>query len=823
MASLKFITLALVSFCFFTLSCVATDVSYDGTAILINGERRLLISGAIHYPRSTPEMWPELMQKAKEGGLNTIETYVFWNAHEPRRREYNFQGHLDLVRFMKTVHAAGLYAVLRIGPYVCAEWNYGGFPIWLEQLPGVELRTDNAVYKNEMQNFTTLIVETMKQEKLFAPQGGPIILAQIENEYGNIQWAFGDAGKKYVKWCASLAESYNLGIPWIMCQQDDAPAPLISTCNGYYCDNWTPKTPNIPKMWTENWSGWYKNWGASDPHRPAEDVAYAVARFFQRSGTFTNYYMYHGGTNFGRSSGGPYITTTYDYDAPLDEYGNVRQPKWGHLKQLHEAILSMEKQVTYGVRTSFDHGNGVWATKYQYEDTAGCFISNVNMTDATVYFEGNEYHLPGWSVSVLPDCKQVVHNTAKITTQSSLMEKKANKAENQPEAIKWVWKAEQFKDVATGKKVDLTANKLLEQVSTTMDASDYLWYTTSVDIAEGSPLLSQDTKVHVNTTGHGLHAFVNGRFVGTQYRLRDSFEFVFEAPVQHHLKKGKNYISILSATVGLPNYGPRFEKAVAGIVGGPVMLINGNNTIDLSSNKWSYKIGLDGEDKELYSDTAPIDKSWHSEDLPTNRLMVWYKAAFKAPLGTETVVVDLGSMGKGAAWINGHSIGRYWANFSVQTDGCPACDYKGNYAAWKCTTGCGASSQQWYHVPRSFFKTDNNVITLFEEFGGNPAEVSFRTVTVGTACASVPEGKTLELSCTGGRTFSEIQFASYGDASGSCGSFSEVTCASETALSAVQKACLGKTSCAIEVSDAVLGAGTCSKDVSKNLVVQAAC
>ncbi|KAG9445408.1 hypothetical protein H6P81_016748 [Aristolochia fimbriata] len=817
---MMYLTLALVLFSCSILSSVATDVSYDGTAILINGERRLLISGAIHYPRSTPEMWPELMQKAKEGGLNTIETYVFWNVHEPRYRDYNFEGRLNLVRFMKTVHDAGLHAVLRIGPYVCAEWNYGGFPIWLEQLPGVELRTDNEVYKNEMQNFTTLIVDMMKQENLFAPQGGPIILAQIENEYGNIQWAYGDAAQKYVQWCANLAESYSLGIPWIMCQQDDAPDPLISTCNGYYCDNWEPKKPNIPKMWTENWSGWYKNWGASDPHRPAEDLAFAVARFFQRSGTFTNYYMYHGGTNFGRTSGGPYIVTSYDYDAPLDEYGNVKQPKWGHLKQLHETLYSIEKQLTYGVSTSTDHGNDVWSTKYLYKDTAACFLSNVNLTDATVQFEGNEYHLPGWSVSVLPDCKNVAYNTAKVSTQTSVMVKKPNQAEKQPEAINWVWRAEHFKDVATGKKSDLTANKLLEQVSTTLDASDYLWYTTSVDIPAGSPYLSKDTILHVNTTGHGLHAFVNGKLIGTQYRLRDSFEFVFEAPLQY-LKKGVNHISILSATVGLPNYGPRFEKAVAGLVGGPVKLISGQNTQDLSTNQWTYKIGLDGEEKQLYSEDA--HHSWHSTDMPTNRFMVWYKGAFKAPLGTETVVVDLGSMGKGAAWINGNSIGRYWANFSTKADGCPACDYKGAYQAWRCTTGCGTSSQRWYHVPRSFLKSSNNVITLFEEFGGNPSQVSFETVTVGTACATVAEGKTLELSCTGGRLISEIQFASYGDAAGSCGSFSEVTCGSETALSAVQEACVGKTSCKIQVSDEVLGAGSCVRGVAKNLVVQAAC
>lgn len=88
-------------------------------------------------------MWPDLINKAKDGGLDAIETYVFWNAHEPSRRQYDFSGNLDLVRFIKTIQSAGLYSVLRIGPYVCAEWNYGGFPVWLHNMPNMKFRTIN--------------------------------------------------------------------------------------------------------------------------------------------------------------------------------------------------------------------------------------------------------------------------------------------------------------------------------------------------------------------------------------------------------------------------------------------------------------------------------------------------------------------------------------------------------------------------------------------------------------------------------------------------------------------------------------------------------
>ncbi|KAI3845885.1 hypothetical protein MKW92_011298, partial [Papaver armeniacum] len=133
----------------FLLSCIITEasVTYDSKAIIINGQRRILLSGSIHYPRSTPEMWPDLIQKAKDGGLDAIQTYVFWNGHEPSPGKYYFEGRYDLVKFIKLAHQAGLYVHLRIGPYVCAEWNFGGFPVWLKYVPGMHFRTDNGPFK----------------------------------------------------------------------------------------------------------------------------------------------------------------------------------------------------------------------------------------------------------------------------------------------------------------------------------------------------------------------------------------------------------------------------------------------------------------------------------------------------------------------------------------------------------------------------------------------------------------------------------------------------------------------------------------------------
>ncbi|KAG9142628.1 hypothetical protein Leryth_020648 [Lithospermum erythrorhizon] len=206
---------------------VQCHVTYDKKAIIINGQRRILFSGSIHYPRSTPEMWEDLIYKAKAGGLDVVETYVFWNIHEPSPGQYNFEGRNDLVRFVKTIQKAGLYAHIRIGPYVCAEWNFGGFPVWLKFIPGISFRTDNEPFKKAMKGFTEKIVNLMKSECLFKSQGGPIILSQIENEYGNQVKEGGQPAYNYMTWAAKMAVETDTGVPWVMCKEDDAPDPMV--------------------------------------------------------------------------------------------------------------------------------------------------------------------------------------------------------------------------------------------------------------------------------------------------------------------------------------------------------------------------------------------------------------------------------------------------------------------------------------------------------------------------------------------------------------------------------------------------------------------
>ncbi|XP_010689565.2 beta-galactosidase 8 isoform X1 [Beta vulgaris subsp. vulgaris] len=826
-----------------TTSFAVNNVTYDHRALVIDGKRRVLVSGSIHYPRSTPEMWADLIQKSKDGGLDIIETYIFWDLHEPVQGQYDFSGRKDLVKFVKLVGEAGLYVHLRIGPYVCAEWNYGGFPLWLHFVPGIKFRTDNKPFKEEMQRFTAYIVDLMKKNNLYGSQGGPIILSQIENEYGNIDSAYGSAAKSYIKWAANMAVSLDTGVPWVMCQQADAPDPIINTCNGFYCDQFTPNSNQKPKLWTENWSGWFSAFGSPIPYRPVEDLAFAVARFYQRGGTMQNYYMYHGGTNFDHTSGGPFITTTYDYDAPIDEYGIVRQPKWGHLKDVHKAIKLCEAALVATDPVYSSLGPNLEATMYKTDSgLCAAFLANVGtQSDATVKFNGNSYQLPAWSVSILPDCKNVVLNTAKINSMAMLpkfipQSVKYNLDSSGDIASTWSWFRE---PVGISKTKTLVKPGLLEQINTTADKSDYLWYSSSIIIKYGESLLQNgsQTVLHVESLGHGLHAFINGKLIATRFAPTGNHKISVDIPAT--LNPGKNTVDLLSLTVGLANYGAFYELAGAGVTG-PVSLrsSNGGLTLDLSSQPWTYQIGLKGEDLDLSSGSSSL---WDSSSFPKNQPLTWYKTLFDAPDGNDPLALDFTGMGKGEAWVNGQSIGRYWPALSSPDSGCTDyCNYKGPYKSNKCLKKCGKPSQELYHVPRSWVKPSGNVLVVFEEIGGDPTKISFTTKQVGSICSHVSEshpppvdmwntdqtGKksvpTLSLECpSSNQVISSIKFVSFGTPQGSCGSYAHGTCRSLQAQKIVQKACVGARSCNIGVSVATFGDPCIG--VKKSLAVEAIC
>ncbi|KAI4368179.1 hypothetical protein MLD38_016766 [Melastoma candidum] len=834
--------LGLASVCVFLLlqgycteTVLGTTVTYDGTAIVIDGKRRVLQSGSVHYPRTTPDVWPELIRKSKEGGIDVIETYVFWNYHEPEKGKYYFEGRFDLVKFVKTAQEAGVYVHLRIGPYACAEWNYGGFPVWLHFIPGIKFRTSNKPFMDEMARFLGKIVEMMRAEQLFATQGGPIILAQVENEYGNVEFAYGTAGKSYIRWAAQTAVNLNTTVPWVMCAQSDAPDPIINTCNGFYCDQFVPNSPTKPKMWTENYVGWFLSFGYPIPYRPVEDLVFAVARFFELGGTFQNYYMYFGGTNFGRTAGGPLVATSYDYDAPLDEYGFIRQPKWGHLRGLHRAIKLCEEPLVYSKPNHISLGKNLEAHIYN-KSTESCaaFLANYDSAnDANVSFGGNSYFLPAWSVSILPDCRTVIYNTAKVVSQRSIREPLSSRTTSQEfpvEQSSWCWYEEQ---VGIYGNSSFTSPGLLEQINTTKDVSDFLWYAISINMDEKMESgQSKQALLQLQSLGHAAVVFVNKERVGFSYGIHDDPSFSMNVTI--NLKSGNNSLEILSMLIGLQNYGPFFDTYGAGV--NSVVLDGYGN---LSSSTWTYQIGLEGEQLGLDKLTAANSSLWkNSQSVPTNKNLIWYKATFSTPKGVGPLSLNLSSMGKGQAWVNGQSIGRYWPANIAPTEGCNEnCDYRGTHDASTCQRNCGLPTQTLYHVPRSWLNPEENLLVLHEEIGGDPTKISLLTRTGQEICAHVTQQDPppvnslkpksfdtwvpkVQLECEKGWRITSVSFASFGTPKGSCGTFTQGACKADV-LEMVKKECLGQEACFIPVTTDKLG-DPCPREI-KTLAIEALC
>ncbi|KAJ6769763.1 BETA-GALACTOSIDASE [Salix purpurea] len=552
-----------------------------------------------------------------------------------------------------------------------------------------------------------------------------------------------------------------------MCVQEDAPDPVINTCNGFYCDQFTPNSPYKPKMWTENYSGWFLAFGSAVPYRPVEDLAFAVAKFFEHGGTFQNYYMYFGGTNFGRTAGGPLVATSYDYDAPINEYGFIRQPKWGHLRDLHSAIKQCEEYLVSSDPVHQKLGNNLEAhVYYKHSNDCAAFLANYDSgSDANVTFNSNTYFLPAWSVSILADCKNVIFNTAKVVTQRHI-------------------------------------GDALFSRSTTVDGNLVYW---SRLIQQKTPVIFFGTQpvfmwkldkhkeqfLNIESLGHAALVFVNKRFVAFGYGNHDDASFSLTQKIS--LEEGNNTLDVLSMLIGVQNYGPWFDVQGAGIHS--VFLV------DLHESK----------ERSLFRENGPTrwDLKGNTLDWITSSL-IWYKATILAPEGNGPLALNLASMGKGQAWINGQSIGRYWSTYLSPSTGCTDnCDYRGSYNSFKCQKKCGQPAQTLYHIPRTWVHPGDNLLVLHEELGGDPSQVSLLTQTGQDICSIVSEddpppadswkpnlefmsqSPEVRLSCEHGWHIAAINFASFGTPEGKCGTFTPGNCHADM-LTIVKKACIGQ-------------------------------
>jgi beta-galactosidase len=305
---------------------------------LLDGAPFRVLSGALHYFRVHPEQWRDRVRKARQMGLNTIETYIPWNAHEPRRGEFAASGQLDLARFLDVIHEEGMWAIVRPGPYICAEWANGGLPSWLFTDATVGVRRNEAAYMEAVSDYFHHIGPIVAPRQIH--RGGAVILVQIENEYG----AYG-ADADYLRALVDLNRAVGFDVPFTtvdqpepeMLENGSLPGLLRTASFGTRAlerlETLRRHQPTGPLMCSEFWNGWFDYWGSHHHAQSASPTAHELDQLLSQ-GASVNLYMFHGGANFGFSNGandkGIYrpTVTSYSYDAPLDEAGHPTEKYW---------------------------------------------------------------------------------------------------------------------------------------------------------------------------------------------------------------------------------------------------------------------------------------------------------------------------------------------------------------------------------------------------------------------------------------------------------------------------------------------------------------
>ena len=335
---------------------------YDSKCFTFNGKDTLVMSGAFHYPRCPKALWRDRLQKFKVAGFNTIETYVFWNYHEPQEGKADLS---DFTDFVKLVNDMGLMMIVRPGPYVCAEWERGGFPSWVaaKRFP---LRTTDPESLRTSQHWYSQVLPIIMANQITL--GGPIIMVQVENEYDFSVPMPDDAKRQYVDALAQMVWGAGISVPVITCwtkqaRENNYPdmARIMDTCNFY--PRWnivkelTPaleklrrEEPNSPVAITELQGGWFSEFGGllsvNQDGVDAAQISMITKTALELGVTSFNYYMGFGGTNFDWA--GKKLTTTYDYAAPIREPGGLGD-KYYAVRGMGQALRAFGSVLTRAV------------------------------------------------------------------------------------------------------------------------------------------------------------------------------------------------------------------------------------------------------------------------------------------------------------------------------------------------------------------------------------------------------------------------------------------------------------------------------------------
>ena len=324
-------------------------ITYNDKSFLMDGREYTIVSGAMHYFRIPRAYWHDRLDKLKQGGFNTVETYTCWNLHEPREGEFDFSGMLDLGAYIDEAAKLGLNVILRPGPYICSEWEFGGLPAWLLSYENIALRCMDERFLSKVRRYYHALFDHIGQHRL-ATHGGNVVMVQIENEYGS----YGD-DKDYLRAVVDIYKE--CGVDCTLFTSDGTCDWMLSggTLPEYLCvanfgshpeENFAELQKfrrGQPNMCGEYWCGWFDHWYEEHHVREAEELA-GLHRDMLASGASLNFYMFHGGTNFGfmngANHGGKYepTITSYDYNALLSESGDMT-PAYYAVRKINEEFF----------------------------------------------------------------------------------------------------------------------------------------------------------------------------------------------------------------------------------------------------------------------------------------------------------------------------------------------------------------------------------------------------------------------------------------------------------------------------------------------------
>lgn len=329
--------------------------SFKQTEFLLDGKPFQMISGEIHPARVPAEYWRHRIQMTKAMGCNTISAYIFWNYHEIAEGVYDFNTwNRDLASFIKIVKEEGMWLILRPGPYVCAEWDFGGIPVYLLKYPDIKLRCMDKIYMKAVENYLDQLATVIKPYQI--TNGGPLLMLQIENEYGS----YGN-DREYIKALAQIWRKNGIEIPFFtgdgptsyMLEAGSLPdcASGLDSGSDQACfDLAYQMNPGVPVFSSETYPGWLTHWGEKW-QRPDTAELLKELKFLMDTKKSFNFYVIHGGTNFGftagANSGGNGFepdVTSYDYDAPINEAGQPTA-KYFAIRKLLASYLPKKKKL----------------------------------------------------------------------------------------------------------------------------------------------------------------------------------------------------------------------------------------------------------------------------------------------------------------------------------------------------------------------------------------------------------------------------------------------------------------------------------------------